>query len=430
MRPFSGAVVCALVCATPLSAAVPEFPEATPGGFLESVEAEARVVSQLIQMEVENALKESRIKMATHPAAIKEGLKLMLDRVQRVPELNAQVRAELRGKLEAALQIAARLEFEFAESNARAQERLMAAKERALIVSRLEGEQGRIRQLIDRFDSLLLEQRYELAQEIGDHEVNRLAPGSTIAASSLHYGRELQYYQKNVATRKARSQAVVATLYQVDLAATPQPDDQPIVYPEASIWEELTMRRQKYAVVDLKEQGKAERRIHKALDDTTTLEFVATPLQDVVDYLKDLHQIEIQIDSKALEDAGQATDTPVDRNLKGVSLRSALKLMLGSMDLTYVVKNEVLMITTPEKAGAELVTKVYPVADLVIPIQSTGFSGGFGGLGGSSGGMGGMGGGGGGMGGGGMGGGGMGGGGMGGGGGGGFFNVIDVPGRH
>ena len=34
------------------------------------------------------------------------------------------------------------------------------------------------------------------------------------------------------------------------------------------------------------------------------------------------------------------------------------------MDLTYVIKNEVLMITTPEKAGNELVTKVYPVADL------------------------------------------------------------------
>ena len=44
--------------------------------------------------------------------------------------------------------------------------------------------------------------------------------------------------------------------------------------------------------------------------------------------------------------------------------------MLGAMDLTYIIKDEVLLITTKEKADTELVTKAYPVADLVIPIRS------------------------------------------------------------
>ncbi len=151
----------------------------------------------------------------------------------------------------------------------------------------------------------------------------------------------------------------------------------------------MTLRRKKFASVDLKKQSQAEIKIRKALDEPTNLEFVETPLTDVIDYLKDLHGIEIQIDNKALEDAGAGTDTPVTKNLRGISLRSALRLMLGPMDLAFVIKDEVLLITTKEKADAELVTKVYPVADLVLPIKTPVMSG-MGGMGGMGGGMGSM----------------------------------------
>ena len=61
--------------------------------------------------------------------------------------------------------------------------------------------------------------------------------------------------------------------------------------------------------------------------------------------------------------------------------------MLRDLGLTYVIQDEVLQITTPDEAEGRLVTKVYPVADLVIPIQSMG--GGMGMMGGMMGGMGG-----------------------------------------
>jgi hypothetical protein len=98
-----------------------------------------------------------------------------------------------------------------------------------------------------------------------------------------------------------------------------------------------------------------------------------------------------------------------------------------------MIQDEVLMITTPEAAETELVVKVYPVADLVLPIDASLLGGGLGGGGlggGIGGGGGGLGGGGGGFGGGGLGGGGggFGGGGGGlGGGGGGFFSVPEAP---
>ena len=73
-------------------------------------------------------------------------------------------------------------------------------------------------------------------------------------------------------------------------------------------------------------------------------------------------------------------------------LRSALNLLLvDDLQLRYVVHNEVLLITSPAKAESDeyMTTKVYPVADLVLPIKDFGFMGGFGGMGGMMGGMGG-----------------------------------------
>lgn len=108
-------------------------------------------------------------------------------------------------------------------------------------------------------------------------------------------------------------------------------------------------------------------RVREALHSPTQMEFVDTPLQDAVNFLKDFHQIEIQLDTRALEDAGVGSDTPVSRNLSGLPLRSALRILLGDLDLAYVVKNDVLLITTQDKASEMCEVRVYDVTKLVAP---------------------------------------------------------------
>ena len=109
-----------------------------------------------------------------------------------------------------------------------------------------------------------------------------------------------------------------------------------------------------------------EARIRKALDEKTAVEFIETPLHDVTVYLAKKHSIEIQIDKRALDDAGLGTDTPVTRMVKDISLRSLLRLMLKEFDLTFVIDNEVLMLTTVDEAGQRLHTQIYDVEDLVV----------------------------------------------------------------
>ncbi len=46
-------------------------------------------------------------------------------------------------------------------------------------------------------------------------------------------------------------------------------------------------------------------------------------------------------------------------------MRSALKLMLRELELTTVIQDGVLLITTPQEAETRLMTVIYPVSDLV-----------------------------------------------------------------
>jgi hypothetical protein len=107
--------------------------------------------------------------------------------------------------------------------------------------------------------------------------------------------------------------------------------------------------------------AKLEARIESALGETTSLQFLEQPLGDVVAFLEERHKIEIQLDNAGLDTAGVNTDTPVTIDVEGISLRSALNLMLKSIELTYAIQDGVLLVTTTEETENKLVTKVYDV---------------------------------------------------------------------
>jgi hypothetical protein len=75
----------------------------------------------------------------------------------------------------------------------------------------------------------------------------------------------------------------------------------------------------------------------------------------------------MRLDAKALAESSIDGDMPVNFKRQDVSLRSALRSLLRPMDLTYVIRDESLLITTPSVASNELVTIIYPVGDLAAP---------------------------------------------------------------
>lgn len=397
----------------------------TDGVFLSGVERRNNLFGQMLEKEVQTVITKARDQMTTAPDQAIQELKLAMQNVENAPELLANVRASLVDRIETALREASRAAVFKTEIDRQREEAAAAARERMLLLNRLDQQREREKQLMARFNSLMDERRYAEAEEVAEIVADIDRDGVTPVAANLWAAHSRADYHNQV-YRAARAKGFIDTMLSVEMSSVPFSDQTPIVYPAAEVWQELTDRRlAKYGSVDIAGKGDAEIRINSALQGPLTsvgLDFPETPLEEVIDFLRDEYNIPIQLDAAALDELGISPDDPVDVNLNNVSLRSAMRIMLKPLDLTYIIEDEVLLITTEEYAETRLVVKVYPVGDLVIdktPLQvGGGGGGGFGGGGGGGlggGGGGGLGGGGGGQGGGGF-----------GGGGGGQFSVPDT----
>lgn len=102
-----------------------------------------------------------------------------------------------------------------------------------------------------------------------------------------------------------------------------------------------------------------------ALKQPVDIDCQGTPLAKVVELLSQTHGVPIQLHTRALEGVGISADTPVDCHLKDISLDSALRHLLRPLELTIIVRDEAINITTPEIADNTLAIRLYPVADLL-----------------------------------------------------------------
>ena len=351
----------------------PEAPEAGDGELINEIERQNRVIEGFLRREVSNALNQANAAMGVDPEGTRDRLKLLLDKVRQTAELNPEVRAQLAGKIEAGLRAASRASTVKSEQDLQRQQIAAEGEARQRINRELFLQEEKVDQLMSRFNALMDEERYRDAEALADI-AEEMAPGRPGLRGAELTARMVGWTADMTQIRDMRHKGFVDATMQIELSHVPTADEPPILYPDPEVWQLLTERRKKWKAVDLTQHGPNESKILAALEEPTELDFEDTPLKDVVDYLKTRHAIEIQLDEKALTDAGVGSDTPVTRNIKGITLRSALKLVLSELDLTYLIRNEVLMITSKTEAENYLSMRVYPVGDLVIPVQS-GFGG-------------------------------------------------------
>jgi hypothetical protein len=146
-----------------------------------------------------------------------------------------------------------------------------------------------------------------------------------------------------------------------------QPELQPFV---RILTDKMALSPESPSVIDASgsDQSAAVAKINAALATVTEIDCTDMKFSEILEILEKRHKIKIQLDSAALKDGGFDENVEITKNLSGISLRSALRLLLDDLKLNYVIHNEVLLITTPEKAESEeyVVTRIYPVKDLVL----------------------------------------------------------------
>lgn len=371
---------------------------ATNRDMIADFEQESRIRTQKLQLQVSRAIEAAR--SSSEPDQVIDELKRELTTIRAAIDVNPEDRARMLKQLEGELLAATGRRERLRQTQDRMQQRLAQEEAQKRLVEQMVLDEERLENLIDRVRALMEEGRhgddaaYAEAQAVAQVAVD-LKPNEGTATAARFDAVAAEQLVRAFRLRSRRSDQFLETLHQVELSHIPFPDEPPVVFPPAAVWNALSQRRKaRYSSVDLKKNSPQEQRIAAALNERTELAFTDTPLSDAIEFLKDYHQIPIWIDQTALQDEGiDASTTQITIELSGVTLRSGLRLLLEPQGLTYIIEDEVMKITTQQLANDTLTTRVYPVADLAVMIQSGGGMGGMmGGMGGMmGGGMGGMG---------------------------------------
>lgn len=144
-------------------------------------------------------------------------------------------------------------------------------------------------------------------------------------------------------------------------------DEHPVKFNKK--WKEMSEMRKGRYPTDYRSRSEDEKRIEESLSKKVSLQYENAPLQEVVSYLRSAADINIAIDGGGLEDEGVTTNTPVSVHLDNISVKSALKLVLGPLHLGYSIEDDVLKVTSRVKQQGRLVAAAYPVADLVTSMR-------------------------------------------------------------
>lgn len=119
----------------------------------------------------------------------------------------------------------------------------------------------------------------------------------------------------------------------------------------------------------------AQLRIELVLDQQlrSPLSFVETPINQIMQVIGEDYDIPIIFDTDALKAAGVTPEAEATAQIGNVRLKAALQLLLqnaGDDQLTYIIADEVLLITSQEAASQHLETRIYPVKKLVSALQA------------------------------------------------------------
>ncbi len=186
-------------------------------------------------------------------------------------------------------------------------------------------------------------------------------------ANARNARRTMEY--EAIKTRK--EDGFIDSLNDVDRAATPVSDAQLVQFPNASDWNELKKRRSTEVSEAQRGMSPAEVAIWAKLKQPILVDFKARPLTEVVRTLSDMTGVMIHIDQAGLALENLTSDMPITLSLPSqITMKSALNLMLNSQNLDFVVRNEVLLITSARSTSQASVERVYNVRDLVLPIPN------------------------------------------------------------
>lgn len=364
----------------------PPGPPAERDDLLQLQKQKLAVEEQRVRDIVDDTERQARRLLERDPDAAQDLLKRVLADVQANPDLSDKTRQSLTNRLEGALRNVVVRGATIKRDQDDRQKRLADALRREELTQARTADEERTRRRMMVFDRLMDEARYEAAAAqalaVAQDAVNSgtgVPAAATAGYVSASFGHNIKEFEE---LKRLREERYLLTMMQVERSHMPFPDEPPIQYPPAAVWREITLlRKEKYEssgladddpvtirkVKELREKLAKPINLEKGID-------ANTPLKDALDFLQDRYDLTILIDTAAFEADQQLKEVesqPVKLpKMLGVSLGTVLRLLLSQVNGTYLIRRDYIEVTTGQRATAEKTLRVYPAADLVIPIPN------------------------------------------------------------
>ena len=104
------------------------------------------------------------------------------------------------------------------------------------------------------------------------------------------------------------------------------------------------------------------------------VDFQQTHLESAIQYFRDVADVNIFVNWRVMETVDVFRDTPIDLQLRGVTIRRALELTLdgagGEVRLAFIIDRGVIHVATREYLAQRIYVKVYDISDMLVQIPN------------------------------------------------------------
>lgn len=232
-----------------------------------------------------------------------------------------------------------------------------------------EEQEARINRLLEEGLEAFEEDRFELAENLAE-QVLELEPSNARARELLEQSLRAKHRQTD--ERQLASVKEDFRAWRLDIQETMIPwSERPLIWPSQREWDRVNRRSSGLtdfgAATQLSPADQALK--NRLAEETTEFNFPGVSLSEALEFLRQLHGLNIIVDDEVLADVEGAT---VTMNVQGLELASALDILLdwGGAELTYVVRNRTIVITNTAGARGEAVLRVHPVGDLTTKLTN------------------------------------------------------------
>ena len=335
-------------------------------------------IRQEVRVAITEAAQRTRGTAPDFDGAI-QGLKLTQQIVRSNTALAPASRDALLTQLGNSIREVERIRFEQEYRDVREAANIAIQRSRVEALSAGQADRERAIQVFDRFRALMQAGEFGPATIVADHAVEVL-PDHPAPYFARRMSQLLGYVQEYDELRHRRHIGFLETLMAAERSFIPIPDEPPFTYIDKDRWRLLSdYRKEKYSSVALFDPDESiktikavleSRDIQLDIDEFTTFADLFRMIRDELRRLK-MPDINIALDTQALRNTATTirSDTPVapeGYEPSRMRLRNTLIRLLSPHDLTYVIREESLLITTIEESRKRenMFIKIYPVGDI------------------------------------------------------------------